>query len=95
MAFFAEDAVIHRHPWALRLDVPLEGAEEIRASPAIIRDTNGGYEISNVQASGNMVTWDYVRDSGGTERVVCTGAGHQAIIEDGKILEWTHSGHEC
>jgi len=43
--------------------------------------------ISNVEVSGNTVTWDQVQTVDLGARF-CTD-GESAVIEDGKILTWT------
>lgn len=49
--------------------------------------TEDAYTVSNVEVTGNTVTWDQVWISGaGDEHCL---EGQSAVIEDGKIVLWT------
>lgn len=86
VALFADDAVITEHPMAQQA----EGPDEIRALVVadIEQSDQGGdsYEISNLQVTGSTTTWDHRWKSDGGN--VCTATGHEAVIEDGKIITW-------
>jgi len=79
MALFAEDAVLTGHPFA---DLAT-GRSEIRVVHAREVDGANSYTISNVEVSGNTVTWDHEWN---TDNCV---TGHSALIEDRKISSWT------
>lgn len=85
MAFFTEDSVVIGHPFAPESS----GLAEIRAVQ--IRDllaaaAEDPYTISNVEVSGNTVTWDHVWVSDAGESY-CQ-YGHKAVVEDGKFVSW-------
>ena len=88
MALFTEESVLNRHPMGI---VALGGIAEIREVQ--IRDiatsthTGDAYVISNVEVSGNTVTWDHVWTN--NVGVDWCAEGHSAVIEAGKILSWT------
>ncbi len=86
MAFFTEQSVITGHPLSAS-DVtgiaPIKNLHQMDLSLAAEVDP---YIISNVEVSGNTVTWDHVWTSVifGDQCV----EGNIAIVEDGKILSW-------
>jgi len=86
MSFFDEDSVIIGHPFAARS----EGVEQIRgvmvADLSEAADTNA-YTISNLEATGNTVTWDH-RWTNRRGAEFC-GTGHSTRIDNGKIDTWT------
>ncbi len=86
MALFSEDSVVTGHPFANRS----EGLAAIRAvqlNDMAAAATENAYTISNVNVTGDTVTWDHVWTNGSGEQF-CT-EGHNAVIEDDKILTWT------
>lgn len=86
MALFAEESVITGHPLASHQS-GLDEIREIQVQDIALASTEDAYAISNVQVSGDVVTWDHVwtrRD--GSEACV---EGHGAVIEGGKIVSWT------
>ena len=96
MTFFADDAVI------LVGGERVGGAERIEGAAAIRAGTReeftvhapGGeaYSISNLVVTGDTVTWDHVFR--GTAHT-CTGTGNEAVVRDGKIVEWSFASISC
>lgn len=88
MALFADDAVITDHPFA----GVTEGTEAIRTLHVRDVEAAGGddaYQISDLQVSGNTVTWNHVWN----ER--CTGIGNEATVMDGAIVSWQFASVTC
>ncbi len=87
MAFFTEESVITGHPLSSN-DVtgiaPIKNLHQMDLSQTAVP----AYTISNVEVSGNTVTWDHVRTHVIFEDFC--GEGNTAIVEDGKILAWTY-----
>ncbi len=89
MTFFSEDSVVTGHPAA----ATSTGLDQIRALHQ--QDINSAadenaYTISNVQVSGDTVTWDHVWvHADGNE--FCK-FGHEAVVADGKFVTWTWPG---
>jgi ketosteroid isomerase-like protein len=86
MAFFTEESAVTGHRFALEA----AGLSAIRSlsiqDMAAARESHA-YRISNVEVTGDTVTWDHVwTNSNGTE--YCK-QGQSAIIRDGTILTWT------
>jgi hypothetical protein len=86
MAFFTEESVVTGHPFSAES----AGLSAIRALQS--RDIGaaanlGAYEISNVEVTGDTVTWDHVWTSG--RGLLYCEQGQSAIIKDGTILTWT------
>ncbi len=101
LGFFTEASRIDDHPKDKPVfrgfGVPLRGLTEIRRTLQREMDltaTVDGYVISNVEVSGNSVTWDHAwtaNDGGRT-----CAEGHSATVEDGKILLWEYPvPHSC
>jgi hypothetical protein len=88
MAVFADDAVITNHPFASRI----EGAEAIRSLQVDdfqAAGSDNAYEISDLEVSGDTVTWNHVW----LDR--CTGTGNEAVVENGKIVSWEFASVSC
>ena len=86
MVLFSEESVVTGHPFESRS----EGLSSIRAVQ--VRDRNSAatdnpYTISNVEVSGDTVTWDHVWISDDGSQFCMQG--HTAVTEDGKILTWS------
>jgi len=86
MAFFSEEFVMTDHPF----NESVTGLVEMRG--VMLRDIasatpENAYTISNVEVSGNTVTWDglWVNKQG---QEYCQ-FGQSAVVEDGTILLWT------
>ncbi len=101
LEFFTEASRIDFHPKDKPVfrgfGEPLRGLTEIRRTLQREMDLTApvdGYVISNVEVSGNSVTWDHAwteNDGGRT-----CAEGHSATIEDGKILFWEYPvPHSC
>ena len=89
MALFSEESVVTGHPFEARS----EGLTAIRAVQVEGRNSAAAdepYTISNIEVTGDTVTWDHVwrSDDGGQ---FCK-QGHTAVISDGKILTWAWPG---
>ena len=92
MALFTEDSVVIGHRFSV--DSPVSrGLVRIRAVQVNYIDlaaTENAYTISNVEVSGDTVTWDTLWvDSFGEE--YCQ-SGQMAVIDDGKIASWEWGG---
>ena len=94
MTFFSEESVVTGHPF----DVRSTGLTEIRTvqvQDIAAAASENAYTISNIEVSGNTVTWDHlwVNDVG---EEYCQ-VGQNAVIEDGIILSWTWpvGGGDC
>jgi hypothetical protein len=94
MALFTEESVITGHPF----DASSTGLAEIRAlhvTDMAAAASENAYTISNVEVSGNTVTWDHlwVNDVG---EEYCQ-FGQSAVVEEGIILTWTwpSDGGDC
>ena len=100
MEFFSEESEIVNHP----LDLPVTRGGPLRGLAAIQEiaesdsefsaDQVEPFKFSNVEVSGNTVTWDFriVIENQATN---CSD-GHSAIVENGKILLWTFAPqHPC
>ncbi len=90
MALFSEESVVTGHPF----DASSTGLAEIRAvqvaDMAQAASEKAHYTISNVEVTGNRVTWDgsWISSAG----VEFCESGHSAVVEDGLILSWTWPG---
>jgi uncharacterized protein (TIGR02246 family) len=87
---FDENAVITNHPGGT-----FTGTEQIRSlhegGGADGADGTVAYTISNIEVSGNTVTWDHVwsgEEDNGEPFQSCV-EGHTATVEDGQIVSWT------
>ena len=92
MELFSEESVITGHPFQR----PGQGLEQIRflqrqAMQMGLReqglDPENVYTISNLEATGNTVTWDHALIK--NDVVSSCWDGHSAVVEDGKIMTWT------
>jgi hypothetical protein len=84
MALFTEESTITGHPGGGG-----KGLAQIRFLQETNRfdaATENPYTISNVEVSGTTVTWDHVWRNPYGE--VWCAEGHQAVIEDGRIMSW-------
>jgi hypothetical protein len=82
MTYFTEGSVLTYHP--TDSDFQATGLVEIRALHLQDLLYGNGYTISNVETSGNTVTWDSVwGDNRGCVE------GHATVVEEGKMLTWT------
>lgn len=101
MGFFTDASQIVNHPH----DKPVQReGDELRGVAAIRQTleremeffaaTLDAYTISNVEVSGNTVTWDHVWISAEGDRFCAEG--DSATVEDGKILFWSVAvRHSC
>ncbi len=94
MALFSEESVVTGHPFEAR-SVGLAAIRAVQVEDRNSAATDNPYTISNVEVTGDTVTWDHVwtSDSG---QDWC-GEGHRVVIEDGKILSWDFAPnpHRC
>lgn len=89
MALFSEESVVTRHPFANRSE-GLDAIRDLQVSDIGAAATSDAYTISNVEVSGDTVTWDHAwtNDEGSQ---FCQ-QGHSAVIQDGKFLTWAWPG---
>lgn len=86
MEVFTEESVVYGHPFSSE-SAGLTAIRSVQVSDLSAGATTDAYSISNVEVSGDTVTWDHVWvNSGGEE--FCQ-VGQTAVIDDGKILTWT------
>lgn len=86
MAVFTEESVMIGHP-AAAMATGLAAIKAVQVQDLSGAASEDAYTISNVQVTGNTVTWDQVWTSSGGDRY-CHNGQH-AVVEDGKILTWT------
>lgn len=89
MAVFTDQSVVTGHPTQPRI----EGLNAIRSNQLDdirFAAEQNAYTISNVEVSGDTVSWDHVWTSGDGQQF-CKN-GHLAQIEGDKILTWTWPG---
>jgi hypothetical protein len=80
MSHFIEDSVIFDHSTSF---VTTTGLEEILRMHNRDFSFGNGYTISNVETSGDTVTWDSVWG----DNFGCV-EGHTTVVEDDKMLTW-------
>lgn len=90
MALFSEASEVTGSPLDPRGSRGSRGLSQIRTLHQVdmgAAANEDAYTISNVEVSGNTVSWDHVwvNDNG----IEYCAAGHSAVIEDGKIVSWT------
>ena len=84
MTFFTEESTITGHPYGINNPSLIRSMQ--RRDLVSAADENA-YTISNVEVSGNTVTWDHLWVSSAGQEY-CQ-FGQKAVIEDGIILSWT------
>ena len=95
MVLFSEDSVLSGHPLASE---PVAGLDAIRSHHLTDMSTaaeTDAYTPSNVEVSGDTVTWDHVwTNTAGTD---WCAEGNTALITNGQILTWTFATnpHPC
>ena len=90
MALFSEESVMTGNSFfesAGLTEIRAVWVEDINAAA-----TEDAYTISNVEVTGNTVTWDQVWIGRDGEQACLEG--QSAVIEDGKILLWTWSSRD-
>ena len=89
MTFFSEDSVVTGHPFAAE-SAGLTAIRLVQVADISAAAAENAYTISNMEVTGDTVTWDHVWTNGfGTQFCV---QGHRAVIQDGKILTWAWPG---
>lgn len=89
MALFSEDSVITGHPFSAS-STGLAEIRDLQVRDMVEAASENAYTISNVEVTGDTVTWDHVfTNSGGNE--FCQ-FGQSAVVEDGMMLSWTWPG---
>ena len=91
MALFSEESVLSGHPFGIGFEST--GLSAIRALQVEHMGTTtreDALTISNVEVTGNTVTWDDVLTSDDGAQFCIQG--HSAVVEDGKILTWAWPG---
>jgi hypothetical protein len=83
MALFADDAIITGHP--LDSAPPAEGTAEVRILESADMGTGNTYEMTNVEAAGDTVTFGHRwhRADG-----ACFAGTDRMVVEQGKIAQW-------
>ncbi len=94
MAVFSDQSVVTGHPMQARI----EGLAAIRINQADdmrFAASQNAYVISDVKVAYDTVTWDHVWTS--SEGQQFCQQGHEALIEEGKILTWAwpDGGFDC
>jgi ketosteroid isomerase-like protein len=86
MAFFTEESAVTDHPFAAEA-AGLSAIRNLNFQDISVAAESGAYRISNVEVTGNTVTWDHVWTNHNGKKY-CQ-QGQSAIIDDGTILTWT------
>ncbi len=86
MAFFTDESVMTGHPFTAEAAGPI-AIRAVQSEDLASAATGAAYTISNVEVSVTTVTWDHVWNNNVGQQ--WCGVGHNAVIEDGKILSWT------
>lgn len=82
---FAEDALMTGHPFGAHAD-GIDTILNVHAADRAIAAVETPYEISNIEVTGNTVSWDHVwTNRDGSD--YCA-EGHSAVVEGGKIVLW-------
>lgn len=91
---FAEDALMTGHPFGPHAD-GVDKILDVHAADRAAASNETPYEISNVEVTGNTVSWDHVWTNGNGASYCAEG--HKAVIEDGKIVSWEFAPnpHPC
>lgn len=89
MTLFSEESVVTGHPSEARSE-GLDAIRSVQEGDIAAAATSNAYTISNVDVSGDTVTWDHVWTNS-TGNQFCQ-QGHDAVIKDGKILTWDWPG---
>jgi hypothetical protein len=85
MAFFSEDSVVSGHP-VTPDSTGLTAIRNLHVDDIARGAQTDAYKITNVEASGDNVTWDHVwTNNEGTD---WCAEGHSAAIANGEILSW-------
>ena len=85
MDLFTDESVVTGHPFQASSE-GLSAIRSVQVSDIAAAATSDAYTISNVEVSGDTVTWDHVWTSS-TGDQFCQ-EGQTAVIKDGKILTW-------
>lgn len=96
MALFSEESVVTGHPTEARSEST--GLAQIRAlhvQDIAAAATENSYTISNVEVTGDTVTWDHIWTRNDGDKF-CK-FGQSAVVQDGTILSWTwpSGGFDC
>ena len=86
MALFSEDSVVSNHPFTGESS-GLTEISSLHLADLEAAATENAYTISNVEVTGNTVTWDHLWIN--REGDQFCQSGQTAVIEAGKILTWT------
>ena len=90
MIFFSEESVVTDSQFS----VEAEGIEAIHDQDMRTAAAADAFTISNVEVSGDTVTWDQARVSGTGHELCLEDAS--AVATDGAILSWDwSSGFKC
>ena len=95
MVFFSEDSVLSGHPLEAESMAGLEAIRSHHRGDMALAAETDAYKTSNVEVSGDTVTWDHVwTNTAGTD--YCA-EGNSALITNGQILTWTFAPnpHPC
>jgi len=91
MALFSEESVLSGHPFGIGFEsTGLSAIRALQVEGMGITTREDALTISNVEVTGNTVTWDQVFTSDGGAQFCIQG--HSAVVEDGKILTWAWPG---
>ena len=92
MALFSEESVVTGHPFAAE-SAGLTAIRVVQVADIAAAAAENAYTISNVEVTGDTVTWDHVWTRNNTQQFCVQG--HRAVIQDGKILSWVWPGPGC
>lgn len=94
MTFFTEDSVVTGHPFAAS-SVGLAEIRGVHQADINAASEENPYTISNVEVSGDTVTWDHLWVNSTGDRF-CQ-IGQEAVVENGTFVTWTwpSDGFDC
>ena len=91
MALFSEESVLSGHPFGIGFEsTGLSAIRALQVERLGETTREDALTNSNVEVTGNTVTWDQVLTSDGGAQFCIQG--HSAVVEDGKILTWAWPG---
>ena len=85
MALFSDESVLTRHPFAAR-STGLSAIRSVQLRDLSAAAPADAYHMSNVEVSGDTVTWDHEFTNSDGDR--WCAEGNTAIIATGKIKNW-------
>ena len=85
MELFSEESVLTGHPLASE-SAGIDAIREVQLGDLGAGSSANAYEFSNVEVSGDTVTWDFLWTN--VDGGEWCGEGHTAVVAGGQILTW-------